>query len=190
VKAPPQIETARLVLSRPAPGDADAIFQRYASDPDVTRFLGWPRHQSIADTQTFLAFSVREWERWPAGPYLIWSRGNGQLLGGTGFGFETPDQAVTGYVLAKDAWGKGYATEALTAIVQLARDIGVRRLKALCHPEHRNSWHVLEKCGFVRDSTWSKQVEFPNLAPGVPQDVVCYEMLFADRERRANLPKA
>lgn len=85
--------------------------------------------------------------------------------------------------------GKGYATEALTAIVQLARDIGVRRLKALCHPEHRNSWHVLEKCGFVRDSTWSKQVEFPNLAPGVPQDVVCYEMLFADRERRANLPK-
>jgi len=178
VKAPLQIETARLLLSPPESRDAESIFERYASDPDVTRFLGWPRHQSIADTLAFLAFSGQEWERWPAGPYLIWSRGNRQLLGGTGFGFEAADHAVTGYVLAKDAWGKGYATEALTAIVQVACDIGVRRLSALCHPEHRASWRVLEKCGFVRDGTWSRYVEFPNLAPGTPQDVACYEMLF------------
>jgi ribosomal-protein-alanine N-acetyltransferase len=181
VKAPLQIETARLLLSRPEWSDVDAIFQRYASDPDVTRFLGWPRHRSIADTQAFLGFSVEEWKRRPAGPYLIRLRGNGQLLGGTGFGFETEDQAVTGYVLAKDAWGKGFATEALTAIVQVARDIGVARLSALCHPEHRASRRVLEKCGFVRDGTWAGQVEFPNLAPGVPQDVACYEMLLAAR---------
>ncbi len=110
---------------------------------------------------------------------MIRSRGDDQLLGGTGFAFETPDQAVTGYVLAKDAWGKGYATEALTAIVDVAGQIGMRRLYALCHPEHRASWRVLEKCGFVRDVTWSRQVEFPNLARGVLQDVNCYAMQFA-----------
>ena len=176
--APLQIETARLLLSPPQHGDAEAIFERYASDPEVTRFLGWPRHRSIADTHAFLTFSGQEWERWPAGPYLIRARNTGQLLGGTGFGFETPDLAVTGYVLAKDAWGQGYATEALTAIVEVARALHVNRLYALCHLEHRASRRVLEKCGFVRDVTWSKQTEFPNLAPGVPQPVARYEMLF------------
>jgi RimJ/RimL family protein N-acetyltransferase len=182
LKAPPNVETARLVLSRPAPGDAESIFERYACDPDVTRFLGWPRHRSVADTQAFLTFSAQEWERWPAGPYLIRLRRDGQLLGGTGFGFRTSDHAVTGYVLARDSWGKGYATEALRAIVDVARQIGVRRLDALCHPEHHASWRVLEKCGFVRDSHWTGQVEFPNLTPGVLVDVACYVMRFDGRE--------
>jgi len=181
VKAPTKITTARLVLSKPVSSDAEAIFERYAGDADVTRFLGWRRHRSIADTEAFLAFSAEEWERWPAGPYLIWSRDDGRLLGSTGLGFETPDHAVAGYVLAKDAWGHGYATEALTAIVDAAGHIGVRRLRAFCHPAHRSSWRVLERCGFVRDRGWSRQVEFPNLAPGVPQDVACYEMLFDAR---------
>ena len=179
MKAPRRIQTNRLVLLPPQALDAQMIFERYASDPEVTRFLGWPRHRSPADTEAFVEFSAEEWVRWPAGPYLIWSRGDGQLLGGTGFGFEGPGQAVTGYVLAKDAWGNGYATEALSAIVDVARQIGVVRLHALCHPEHRASWHVLEKCGFLRDEAWSGQSEFPNLAPGVLQNVACYEMVFA-----------
>jgi [ribosomal protein S5]-alanine N-acetyltransferase len=77
-------------------------------------------------------------------------------------------------VFAKDAWGKGYATEALAAVVDVARRIGVARLYALCHPEHRASWRVLEKCGFTRDASWSKLIEFPNLAPGIPEEVFCY----------------
>jgi RimJ/RimL family protein N-acetyltransferase len=173
-KAPLHIETTRLVLLQPQASDAAAIFERYASDPDVTKFLGWPRHVAVADTQLFLRFSAAEWERWPAGPYLIRSRSDGRLLGGTGFSFEGPQRAVTGYVLAKDAWGRGYATEALGAVLDVARRIGVARLQALCHPEHRASWRVLEKCGFVRDASWTQQVEFPNLAPGVPQNVLCY----------------
>ena len=185
MKTQVHIETPRLVLLEPQAADAASIFERYASDPEVTRFVGWPRHQSVADTQTFLQFSAAEWERWPAGPYLIRSRSDGRLLGGTGFGFEGPDQAVTGYVLAKDAWGKGYATEALGAITDVARRIGVARLYALCHPQHRASWRVLEKCGFVRDGRWTRQMEFPNLAPGVPQDVLCYEVVFEAGTRHA-----
>lgn len=176
MKAPLEILTARLVLSRPEAGDAESIFHRYASDPEVTRYLSWRRHQSIAETEEFLMFSAQSWEDWPAGPYLIRSRDDGQLLGGTGLAFAGADGAVTGYVLAKDAWGKGYATEALTAMVQIAPQIGVKRLIAQCHPEHQKSWRILQKCGFVRDTNWTQQVEFPNLAPGVLQDVLCYEL--------------
>jgi RimJ/RimL family protein N-acetyltransferase len=184
VKAPARIETTRLVLLPPRTDDAAAILERYAGDPDVTRFLGWPTHTSLAETQAFVQFSAGEWGRWPAGPYLIWSR-DGRLLGGTGLGFEEPHRAVTGYVLAKDAWGQGYATEALRAMVDLAHQLGVRRLYALCHPAHRASRRVLEKCGFAQDADWTRQSVFPNLAPGVPQDVLCYAATFEAGARPA-----
>ncbi len=176
--APERIETARLVLRRPLATDAEAIFARYAADPEVTRFLSFRTHESLDQTRAFLAFSDAEWDRWPAGPYLLESRASGTLLGSTGFGFETPQRAVTGYVLAKDAWGHGYATEALQAMVEAARGLGLRRLQALCHPEHRASWRVLEKCGFDREGTFRSYAEFPNLAPGQPCDVLCYARLF------------
>ena len=65
MKAPVQIETARLTLRQPGLDDASAIFERYASDPEVTRLLGWPRHRMVEDTEAFLRFSAEEWKRWP-----------------------------------------------------------------------------------------------------------------------------
>ncbi len=183
MNAPPLVETPRLALSAPAAADADAIFARYASDAEVTKYLGWPTHRTVADTQAFLAFSAVQWEQEGAGPYLIWSRADGQLLGSTGLGLEPGGQAITGYVLASDAWGKGFATEALTAMVDVGTDIGVRRLYALCHPDHRASWRVLEKCRFERDSSWNRQLAFPNLAPGM-HDVLCYRLGLGRRTGR------
>ena len=80
-------------------------------------------------------------------------------------------------VFAKDAWGKGYATEALRAIVDVARTIGVVRLYALCHTEHVVSSRVLEKCGFAREGVFRRHTEFPNLRPGEPADVFCYALI-------------
>jgi RimJ/RimL family protein N-acetyltransferase len=176
VKAPLVVTTPRLILSPPEDADASEIFTRYAGDPDVTKFLGWARHRSVADTRTFLAWSAQEWKRWPAGPYLIRARDDGRLLGSTGLAFESPDRAATGYVLAKDGWGHGYASEALRAMIGVARQTGVEQLYALCHPEHRASSHVLEKCGFAPDPTWFRPAEFPNVAPGVLQSVACYTL--------------
>lgn len=174
MKGPERVETERLVLRKPASTDAAAIFSRYASDAEVTKFLSWPTHESIDQTHAFLRFSEAEWSRWPAGPSLIEAREGGRLLGGTGLAFETPFRAATGYVLAKDAWGFGYATEALRAVVTVAEGLGVRRLYALCHPEHTASRRVLEKCGFAREGVLRRHSEFPNLRPGEPADVLCY----------------
>lgn len=176
--APSRLETDRLVLRRPAAADAEAMFTRYASDLEVTRYVGWPVHRSVEDTRSYLALSDSEWQRWPAGPYLILDRASGELLGATGLSFETPFRAMTGYVLARNAWGRGYATEALRAIVALAPRLGVRRLYALCHTEHRPSWRVLEKGGLTREGVLRRAYEFPNLAPGDPQDVFCYAVVF------------
>ncbi len=86
---------------------------------------------------------------------------------------------MTGYVLAKDAWGNGYATEALLAMVQIAQHIGLTRVFGLCHSDHLASRRVLEKAGFTIDPNWSNKLEFPNLHLGIPQEVKCYERVFA-----------
>jgi ribosomal-protein-alanine N-acetyltransferase len=174
MKGPERFETSRLVLRKPTLADAEPVFIRYASDSEVTKYLGWPRHQSVDDTKAFLTFSDAEWSRWPAGPYLIESRSEHRVLGGTGLGFEAPLTAVTGYVLARDVWGNGYATEALTAIVDIAKKLGVARLNALCHPDHPASTRVLEKCGFRLEQRLEQFAEFPNLNPGFREACLRY----------------
>lgn len=191
--APERIETERLMLRRPVLRDAPAIFARYASDPEVTRFLGWPRHRVLEDTHAFLAVSDAAWRRFGVGPYIIELRADGALLGATGLELDAahvglrrvsrsppasaPECAMTGYVLARDAWGRGYATEALRAMVYLATSLGLLRLQSLCHPEHHASQHVLEKCGFERDRAEARRFEFPNLRPGEPLEVLSYRRL-------------
>jgi RimJ/RimL family protein N-acetyltransferase len=177
-KAAERLETARLVLQRPRLADVEAVFQAYASDPAVTRYLAWPTHTSVEQTRAFVSFSDSEWTRWPAGPYLVFLR-DGTLVGGSGLTFEARDRASTGYVFARAAWGQGYATEVLQSMVEVARSVGVRLLNALCHVDHRPSARVLEKCGFDCDGVLRRHAEFPNLSPGALSDVLRYSRLLA-----------
>lgn len=177
--APERFETTRLVLRRPRPGDAPAIFARYASVPEVTHYMSFARHVTIAQTRAFLDFCDDEWRRWPVGPYLIEHRADGRLLGGTGLGFESPWCASTGYLLARDAWGHGYASEALAAMVGLARRLAVVRLYALCHVEHAASRRVLEKGGFVHEGVVPEATTFPNLGTPGKQAAHCYARLLS-----------
>lgn len=170
--APTCIETDRLILRKPEAADAQAVFG-YAGDPEVGKYLGWPIHKSVEDTEAFLTFSDAQWDEWPAGPYLIIARGSAAIIGSTGLAFESADEASTGYVIAKDHWGNGFATEATRAMCELAPGLGITRLFALCHPDHRASQRVLEKSGFQREES-PAECEFPNLRKGQPATALCY----------------
>jgi RimJ/RimL family protein N-acetyltransferase len=170
-----QIETERLVLRRPVDRDAQPIFDRYAADPEVTRYLAWPRHVAIEDAQAFLGYSHAEWRQWGCGPYLAYERTGGRMVGSTGLAFESRDVASTGYVLARDAWGAGYATEMLRTMIVVARRLGLRRLYAVCHVDHLASARVMEKGGLVREGVLRRHTVFPNLGPE-RADVLCYAL--------------
>ena len=53
-----------------------------------------------------------------------------------------------GYVLAASYWGQGVMPEAMTAVIDFARRLGLRRITATCDPDNRASIRVLEKCEF------------------------------------------
>jgi len=176
MKAPISLTSERLLLRQPTLSDATAIFSSYANDAHVTRLLGWPRHQQMEDTLGFLRFCEHSWRVNGVGAYLIFDRSGSELLGSTGLEIEPDQQAATGYVLKESAWRKGYASEALGAMVALARTLPLRGIYALCHTEHRASTRVLEKSGFRFDARLPSHTEFPNLQPGHKQDVLRFTL--------------
>lgn len=193
LKSPERIETSRLIFQRPKSCDANDIFRRYATDTRVTRYLSWPTHETLDDTQFFIQLSNDEWERWPAGPYLIFLKQDNSnvddddddkddetppplLIGSTGLSFNTDKTAEVGYVLAHDSWGKGYATESLKAMVQVASSTGVEELLAWVHPENTASMHVLTKCDFELQETLVDG-ELPNIPGGEKVAQVCRYIL-------------
>ena len=168
------ITTQRLQLRRPVLSDAQQILDSYASDTKVTRYLSWPRHTGLADTQAFIAFSDQEWETWQIGPLLVELIDSKKIIGSTGLSLETPYRASTGYVFGQDFWGQGFAAEALTAVMDIAHSMNLWRVSALCHWEHINSAKVLEKCAFTLEASLRRHTVFPNLHAGEPQDVLLY----------------
>jgi ribosomal-protein-alanine N-acetyltransferase len=168
-----RFHTERLIIRRPVAADAEVIFRGYGGDPQVTRYVSWPRHQSLQDSRSFINFSDAQWARWSAGPLLIETAEDRRVVGGTGLAFESSELATTGYVLSKNAWGCGYATEALGGVIRIARQIGLRALCARCHPFHVVSQRVLEKNGFIREEE-PRLASFPNLPEGESREALYY----------------
>jgi RimJ/RimL family protein N-acetyltransferase len=78
---PEQIETERLVLCKPRFEDAHAIFEGWAQDSEVTRYLTWRPHERIGQTQEFLRGCIRFLEGETSFPYMIILKESDQVIG-------------------------------------------------------------------------------------------------------------
>ncbi|OAN43718.1 NTP pyrophosphohydrolase [Magnetospirillum moscoviense] len=75
-----------------------------------------------------------------------------QVIGAIGFTMDPDGSAELGYWVAREAWGQGYATEALRRLIRhLFADLGIARLWAMVHPDNPASKTVLGKAGFLPD---------------------------------------
>ena len=138
--------TPRLLLRPGFPEDAPALATAM-SDAAIARNLAvvpWP--YSLRDAEAFLA-SPRD----PILPsLLIFERGAGapQLVGSCGLGRRPSGAVEMGYWIARSHWGRGLATEACTALVDIARTLGLARLEASHFIDNPASARVLDKLGF------------------------------------------
>ena len=138
--------TPRLLLRPGFPEDAPALATAM-SDAAIARNLAvvpWP--YSLRDAEAFLA-SPRD----PILPsLLIFERGAGapQLVGSCGLGRRPSGAVEMGYWIARSLWGRGLATEACTALIDIARTLGLARLEASHFVDNPASARVLEKLGF------------------------------------------
>ena len=81
-----------------------------------------------------------------------------------------------GYVLAQEAWGQGYMTEALQAVLgaALASD-RINRVKAICDLENVASQRVMEKAGMKEEHREQRHEVHPNLG-AEPRECVTYSI--------------
>ena len=173
MRPPERIETGRLVLRIPSVADAEAIFESYAQDSRVTRYLIWQPHKSIKETEGFLADCALAWEGHIRFPYVITLKENGAVIGMIDIRIDH-FKANVGYVLSRSNWGKGLATEALRSLVGWAlSQESIYRVWALCDVDNPASGRVLEKVGMQREGVLRRQIVHPNISDE-PRDCYCY----------------
>ena len=165
--------TARLLIRPVAAGDAPAIFEGYAQDPEVTRFLTWRPHRTIADTEDYLAACLAM-QPDAARVYALVEREGGALIGSLHLRRPAPHRVEFGYVLARPHWGRGLMTEAMRAAVVGVLDLpGVFRVGAVCDVDNPGSARVMEKAGLVREGLLRRWMVHPN-ASEEPRDCFAY----------------
>ncbi len=143
------LTTARTRLRKIRLEDADDLYA-YGRDPEVSRFVGWDTHRSIADAELFIEASLDKYERGDVADWGIEHGANGSFIGTVGYlWWETHEAAAEiGYVLAKPYWGQGLMTEIASEVMRFGWDVmGLNRIQAHTEPENVGSRRVLEKCG-------------------------------------------
>lgn len=142
-------DTPRLRLRQFTPSDQPALL-RVFGDPEVMRFGDGAQPPEYVDG--WLTSCSHSYERRGYGPWAMVEKGSDEMIGYCGL-FYYPDingrpEVEIGYRLARAWWGRGYATEAVTAARDYAfHTLGLPRLVALIDPTNTSSIRVAEKAG-------------------------------------------
>lgn len=175
----PTLTTQRLVL-RPYREEDAADVRRVAGDreiADTTLRIPHPYEERDA-----VAFIARQQDNFAAGrsvQFAMTSAVDGELLGGIGLTID-PDHASAelGYYVAVPHWGKGYASEAATAVIAFAFEVKhLNRVHAHHMTRNPASGRILQKIGMRHEGTLREHI----IKWGVPENVEVYAVLAADR---------
>ncbi len=145
------ITTSRLVLRPPVIGDAPSIF-KLRSDPEVAVYLNRKLQTAVGEAEAFISnliagFGEKKWYYW-----LLCSREDGKFMGTIclwNFS-EERKSAEVGYELLPEFQGRGYATEALDAILEYGfKMLTLARIDAIVEKGNTRSKTLTERFGFT-----------------------------------------
>ena len=151
-----KIYTVRLILRPFRDGDAEAIYQNWASDCRVSKYCRWHSNKNIKETEAFLKMCVDAEYSW-----AITLKGSDEPIGNIDLvGTNSDGVPEIGYVLSYEYWGMGIMTEAVKAVIDELFLLGFDKIGA-CHcSDNPASGKVMEKCGmkYVRNCMTQKSL--------------------------------
>jgi len=159
----PTLETERLTLRSFRDDDVGALFE-LSQDPDVVRYVGDRRVPTLQETWRAVAGWLGHWTLRDYGQWAVEERASGRFIGRAGIinPVDWPGPEV-GYLLGRDWWGHGYATEAAQAAMDWGfREIGFDELISLIDPANTASIAVATRLGeILRDDIemWGHRVQ-------------------------------
>ena len=151
------IETERLLLRQFSVDDAEAMYRNWASDPEVTKFLTWPAHKSVAVSKAILESWVSSY---PRDDYYQWAivlkeHGSDPIGSIAAVSMNDDiDMIHIGYCLGKTWWHQGIMSEALKAVMDFFFDtVEANRIESRHDPNNPHSGLVMKKCGMKYEGT-------------------------------------
>ncbi|WP_284124849.1 GNAT family N-acetyltransferase [Parerythrobacter aestuarii] len=124
--------------------DAPAIYRGIADEVIVRNLARAPWPYGMEDARSFAKLP-----RNPAQPdFAITLPDTGEYVGQCGYGPDEDGQLQVGYWIAREHWGKGFATEATRALLDIGRALGFGRIVAAHFVDNPASGKVLRKAGF------------------------------------------
>ena len=156
------LETQRLILRKLTMEDLYDYYERIGSDGEVSRFMLWEPHQDIGETlesfeKTLAAYEEGDYYRWVA------EEKNGDGIIGTMslLRFDEEESSCSfAYMFAKDWWRQGYATEAMTVVLNFAVEkLEIKKITADHFAGNEASGAVMRKLGMVHVGTAKDKYE-------------------------------
>ncbi len=153
------IETNRLLLRKFTLDDAQAIYNNWASDSEVTKYLMWPEHDSVTVSENVLKDWIKLYEKEDFYQWAIVFKDNKSEPIGT-IGVTHQDNVVgmahIGYCIGRKYWHKGITSEALKSVMDYLFDkVEFKRIESRHDPRNPNSGAVMKKCGMKYEGTLS-----------------------------------
>jgi ribosomal-protein-alanine N-acetyltransferase len=171
-------ETARLAARPPTSADAQLVFEHYACDPAVAKYMTWRPHRNVKETLEFLRRCEHVWVDGSAFPWSLWVKGTGDFAGLLEIRIRGSTVDL-GYALSRRWWRQGLMSEALQSVVQWAlAQPEIYRVWATCDIENVASARVLERVGMEREGVLRRWLVHPNLSE-MPRDCLCYSVVKA-----------
>lgn len=173
MKNPEVFTSNKLHFRLPQIEDAEAIFEAYAQDLEVCKYLTWAPYTNLEDYQTWLSDKIND-----IGvnslTYVIYPKDSpGEIIGMIDAHIDN-HTAEVGYAIKQSEWGKGYMTETLTWMINLLlakKDI--YRVFAVCDLDNPASARVMKKSGMLYEGLLKRYIVHPNISKE-PRDVLCY----------------
>ena len=175
------IQTERLLLRRFTVKDAEAMFENWANDERVTRFLSFLPHGTVEVTKELLENWCAAYEKDSTYNWAI--EFEGTVIGSISvvdFN-ERSERTALGYCMGFDYWNKGIMTEAAKAVMDyLFSEVGVNRVEISHAVKNPGSGRVAQKCGLQYEGT---RREYFKSSSGEFLDIAHYGILKRDWER-------
>lgn len=150
------IETKRLILRPFTMDDSISMYENWASDSEVTKYLTWPHHETPDITKSILQDWIHQYDRKDFYQWAIVDKENSEPIGSISvveYNNDT-DMAEIGYCIGRPWWHMGITSEALHAIIQfLFEYVQVNRIQAIHDVHNTNSGRVMAKCGMQYEGT-------------------------------------
>ena len=182
---PETIETERLLIRPPQPGDGPALNEAIRQSIDhLKRWMDWAQHEPpVEENEAFARRMAASFKtRGDDIALLIYERQSGCLLGATGMhaiDWSVPRVEI-GYWVRDGETGKGYITEAVRAVTDYAfTHLQVERIEIRCEPDNQRSAAVAERCGYTLEGRLRNQMRNP---AGDLRDTLVYGMIRGEWE--------